>query len=579
MEQIRGHATTPQDLQLDVRLFKRIWRCFAPFWSQRSARIYWLAMGVVLIQSFLSTALALQSSYWLKDVTNALVERQLQPFSSALLIYMLLTLAAYIVPSLASILSAWVGKAWRQWLTGWVTQRYLQSRAYYQISMEGDIDNPDQRIQESIAALVLLFFGLPITILGALGSFFSASIVLGTIDLQLALIVGGCSVLQCVLTYFAYVPLVRLRYSFTLAAAELRYALAHVKDNAEAIAFYRGEVAEQRALETKAHLWARRQLILSIFKIFVSDMVPVIFNVLWTALPYLILASRFFADEIDYGSVVQGIAVTLTVAASANALLGILAPLSGAAPHAVRVAQLLERADVLDQNNARAAGIIITHAPEQFSSHCLSLETPAGEQLLVRNLDFSLSPSEHLIILGPTGTGKSSLLRAFAGIWRRGEGQINLPPSDQCLFLPQRPYVAQGTLREQLSYPATHTHSDKDLVHALDAVCLKDLMHLHGGLDTTRDWQKLLSLGQQQSIAIARVLLTRPRLVLLDEATSAVDAITEMHLYCRLIESGARLVSVAHRRSLLKFHDRVLTLRLDGSWHLDFTSHYDQPAR
>jgi putative ATP-binding cassette transporter len=556
------------DLRLDLRLLKRLARCFLPFWTRRQAWPCWLGMGAILGQTGLVAYLTLASSYLLKDVTNLLVAQQTADYRWSLLCYLSLCLAAFVVPQLANLFSAWISKQWRIWLTRWVTQRYLGNRTYYDIALNGGLDNPDQRIQESLATLVLLFFRLPVTLLAAISSFVAAAAVLGSIDRQLAWVVIVCSLLQIIITYFCYVPLIRLRYAATMAGGNLRYALSHLKNNAEAIAFYRGEGTEFVQITSRIDSWVRRELIVSLFKTLVSETAPLLFGVLWVALPYLLLAPRVFAGELDFGTLTQAIAVSATVTGAAQALLSILSPLAGAAPHAVRIAQVLERADAVEREQRQRDSIQVIRENHSFAIRDLCLETPGGEQRLIAHLSLALGERENLAIIGATGVGKSSLLRALGGLWGRGQGIIQLPPVKDCLFLPQQPYLLEGSLREQLHYPHGGAHGDDDLCAALQAVLLPDLLEQQGGLDAVKDWQVILSLGERQRLAFARILLAKPCLVLLDEATSAVDGPTEKHLYEVLTRAGLRFISVAHRAGVLPHHQRILRLEGNGRWSL-----------
>jgi putative ATP-binding cassette transporter len=217
---------------------------------------------------------------------------------------------------------------------------------------------------------------------------------------------------------------------------------------------------------------------------------------------------------------------------------------------------------------AAATGAAATGADAIVLRH-VDLVPPGGSRPLVRDLSLSVGPRQRLLVVGPSGCGKTSFLRLVSGLWSASRGDVERPEPGELLFIPQKPYMLLGSLREQLCYPQpVDRFSDEQLRHVLEQVRLAELVRRYPDLSITQDWPRLLSLGEQQRLAFARLLLAAPRFVVLDEATSALDVPTERLLYALLAERDTALVSVGHRPTLLGFHDTVLELDGYGGWRL-----------
>lgn len=211
--------------------------------------------------------------------------------------------------------------------------------------------------------------------------------------------------------------------------------------------------------------------------------------------------------------------------------------------------------------------IIQTEVGDHLALDALTLYTPQYERLLVKELSLTLKPGDGLLITGDSGCGKSSLLRAIAGLWQSGTGVIRQPPLEDVFFLPQQPYMQVGSLRSQLIYPSLETSlSDARLLEILDEVHMEELAERVGGLDAVEDWGKLLSVGEQQRLAFGRVLVRQPSIVIVDEGTSALDSSNENSLYERLRSAGTTIISIAHRPAVLRHHTHVLRLVGAGAW-------------
>ncbi len=282
-------------------------------------------------------------------------------------------------------------------------------------------------------------------------------------------------------------------------------------------------------------------------------------------LPTAILAPKVLSGELEIGSAVQA---TGAFSAVLGAVSLVVEHFEGLSRFSAGIARLSSFSDVLDRpRDTEAEESIVAVRDSRLAIERMTLKTPNHERILIRDLTVAVDPGKSLLIAGESGSGKSSLLRAIAGLWHSGSGRIFRP--DEMLFVPQQPYMILGTLRSQLLYPdADRQIPDDALLLMLHKVNLPDLAERSGGLDAETDWEKVLSVGEQQRLAIARVLVTKPRYAMLDEATSALDAANEEHLYSLLAKTETTLVSVGHRASILKYHAQVIELRGEGDWRL-----------
>jgi putative ATP-binding cassette transporter len=282
-----------------------------------------------------------------------------------------------------------------------------------------------------------------------------------------------------------------------------------------------------------------------------------------------IVASAVLAGELEVGKAVQAGGAFAIVLSAISVIVENFEGLSRFAAGIDRLNTFSRVLALPPGSRTHGKGLIETVEDSTLTLDHVTLLTPGGERILVDDLSLTVEPNHGLMIGGASGAGKSSLLRALAGLWYRGSGRILSPPGQEIMFLPQQPYMILGSLRSQLLYPHTGREvGEAELLSLLDRVRLPDLAERFGGLDAERDWEKVLSIGEQQRLAFARVLLSKPRYVILDEATSALDPTNEERLYHELIAAGVTPVSVSHHDAILKYHRQVLELTGEGGWQI-----------
>jgi putative ATP-binding cassette transporter len=542
----------------------------------------WLLLGVILLLILVINGINVGISFIARNVDNALVAYDQDGFWKIVGIYAFCLVLALPIRALQSYLIPRLGLLWREWLSGRLLSRYLSNRAYYVLNPNDEsaeeIDNPDQRISQDTASFTSTSLSVTVEILSALLTFFSFIIVLWSISSELALwlliySVGGTAVIV-----FASRKLVALNYQQLKLEADFRYGLVHIRDNAEAIAFYRGEQQESREAERRLDGAITNYNRLIIWEALIS-VIQRSYDYFSRFLPWLVIAPIYFAKQVDFGVFGQASIAFSQVLFSVSYIVNNIDRLAAFSAAISRLEGFQGKVDAIGGEMAALAAREAGQSPDAADSilvRHVDLQPPRTDRVLVRDLSLSVDRRQRLLVVGPSGCGKTSFLRMVSGLWPPAAGSVQRPPEGDLLFIPQKPYMLLGSLREQLAYPLDpERFSDEQLRHVLDQVRLPDLVKRYPDLDIKQDWPRLLSLGEQQRLAFARLLLNAPRFVVLDEATSALDVATERHLYSLLAERDMAFVSVGHRPTLTAFHDSVLELDGTGGWRLLPAAGYD----
>ena len=561
--------------RFDRLFWSRLWALTRPYWvSDRRLRAFGL-LTLTLAVSGLVLAGSIVFSYVTRDMMTALAERNGPVFFHTMLLLVLYNLVAGPVVAMGGYITGKLMLDWRQWLTERFLEDSLRDYAFYRISADPGIDNPDQRVSEDLNTFIGFAVSFVTQVLQGIATGASFVLVLWLISPLLAVVLAVCVGGASLLTIMIGRPLIGINFAQRRLEADFRYALVGLRNNAEAIAFYGGERREHRALLQRLlaamqnlHRMIAWQRNLACFTYGYDFLLPLV--------PILVLAPAFFSGAIEFGKITQASAAFITLRTSFSIIIDQFNALSS-------FAAVVERLAVYQEVSlgrpipgepggaARAAGAarrIETVEAARLAIERLTLDTPDHRKILVQDLSVEVGAGEGLLIVGESGVGKTSILRAIAGLWQSGSGQVIRPPRADMMFLPQRPYMIAGSLREQLCYPHVGEVAEEQLVAILRLVDLDGLPQRLGGFDADVKWENLLSLGEQQQVAVARLLFNRPAYAFLDEATSALDASKEEALYRSITSAGINIVSVGDRRRLRGYHRTVLEILGDGGWRV-----------
>ncbi len=560
--------------RFNLKIFKKFWKIAKLYWwgEEKKGAISLLILLFILLVAYsqLSVVLSQQQGEIISSLSKkdtARFWRTIQIFLGVLVVY---------VPLFAgfSYVQSKLGIYWRRWLTQNFLGKYFQNRGFYELgNFNTEIDNPDQRIAEDIKGFTQdsLLFLLVLVNSFLQVIFFSAA--LWQISQNLVFLLLAYAILGTLIAIgFFGKKLVGIRFDQLKKEADFRFGLVRVRENSESIAFYQGEERESNKLKQLFDGVFRNFNLLILWQELYLGTFSNAYQFLPDIIPVLAVAPSVLSGDFEVGKVREAEIAFGRVFFSLNLIISRFDSLTAFVAGIDRLdsfAEYLNSKNTVSANGDLDKPTIDTIQSDRLSLKHLTLQTPNYQQTLIKDLSVDIPADSGLLIMGPSGCGKSSLLRAIAGLWNSGTGSINRPELDEILFLPQKPYMILGTLRDQLTYPhAEQDIKDSELEHSLRKVNLADLAERFGGLDAEQDWGDVLSLGEQQRLAFARILINKPQYVILDEATSALDIVNEAELYRYLNQGTTTFISVGHRPTLTKYHQQILNLVDKDTWTL-----------
>jgi len=511
------------------------------------------------------------SSFVGRDFMTAVVDRKMGEFAWQAVLYVAVFGVSTVLAVLYRFCEERLGLLAREWLTRRAVTRYMEHPVYYHLDERESIANPDQRIADDIKAFSVMTLSFVLMVLNGTFTIVAFSGVMWTINPLLFIVAVLYAVFGSYLTIFLGRPLVWLNYSQLDKEANFRTDLLHVRENAESIALLRREGRlSARILRSLDELVSNFRQMISVNRnlgFFTTG-----YNYLIQIIPALIVAPMFIRGEVEFGVITQSAIAFAQLLGAFSLIVTQFQSISSLAAVIARLGSLWEAIE-----QARSTSLSQIQVREDDDGNLvykgLTLRSPRDGEVLVKDLSLTVPRGKCLFISGPNERAKVALFRATAGVWDAGEGCIIRPGLDRILLLPERPYLPPGTLRESLVHTRQETPvADDAILSAIHTLDLDRVVERAGGLDAERDWDDVLSLGEQQLLAFANLFIARPRIAFFDRPSTALSA-TQVRMILNLLsEQGVSYLTIGNgddSESLGKY-DAVLELQEDGSWNVKF---------
>jgi len=556
-----------------------VWRIASPYFYSEDKLAGRGLLAAIIVLQLASVGGDVLINQWRNRFYNALQEKDWNGFVREMIVFCVLAGITVLLAVYQTYLTQWLQIRWRKWMTTRFLGEWLHNANYYRMELQGEAaDNPDQRLSDDVKQFVIQTLSISIGLLGSIVSLASFVIILWGLSEAAPLTLFGheipipgylvwgaliYAIFGTALTQWIGRPLVNLNFEQQRYEADFRFNLVRVRENTEQIALLKGESAERtQLLQRFGSVISNWYGIMSRTKrlnAFTSSyaQAAVVF-------PFILMSPAFFANKILLGALIQTAEAFGKVQDSLSFFVSAYTTLADWRSTVARLDGFEMSVNSAAKLPSRTPSIeVIPSGNDGIGIEQLLIQLPNGKAQVSASA-FSIRPHQGTLVMGPSGAGKSTLFRAIAGVWPFGSGEISVPAKASLMMLPQRPYFPIGPLKAALAYPAApDSFSSAEISDVLTAVGLPQLT---ARLDEDAHWNRMLSLGEQQRLGLARALLHRPQYLFLDEATASLDEPSEARLY-RLLQERlpmTTIVSIGHRSTLRDFHERTVELVHEG---------------